>query len=113
VWLSFDVTPVVVNRKLRLTLASTNFSIPADNWYVTAPAGVSVHGFGMTSGKVSSGIVSGLYGSRYRIEQQVVSIVPGLLTELEKHLDLSEADKVIAGIWPLPVYVPQMRTWPA
>src|SRR5262249_20637363 len=40
VWLSIDVTPTVVNRKLKFKLVASRFSIPNDNWYVTAPAGV-------------------------------------------------------------------------
>lgn len=113
VWLSFDVSPTVVNRRLRLLPLGTNFSIPDDNWYVTPPAGVSTQGLFVTADKVSSGIVSGLYGSKYRIEQQVASIVPNVIAEMERRLDLSEADKVIAGVWPLPVYVPRLRAWPA
>ena len=113
VWLSFDVMPTVVDRKLRLTPLGSSFSIPSDNWYVTPPAGVSTQGLGVTSEKVSSGIVSGLYGSKARIEQQVGSIVPNLIAEMERRLDLSAADKVISGVWPLPVYRPRLRAWPA
>lgn len=113
VWLSFDVTPVVVQRKLRLKLLGTAFQIPNDNWYVTAPAGVSTRGLGMTSDKVSSGLVSGLYGSKARLEQEVVSVVPGIVTELEKRLDISQTDQVVTGVWPLPVYQPRLRVWPA
>lgn len=113
VWLSFDVTPYVENRKLRLKHVATTFSIPGDNFSVSSPSGVSVRGFGLTREKVSNGLVSGLYGSRYRIEQQVASIVPNLVRQLEDKLDISSANKVIEGIWPLPVYQPRLRAWPA
>lgn len=113
VWLSFDVKPVVENRKLKLQLLGTRFSIPNDNWYVTAPAGVSTHGFGMTRDRVTDGLVSGLYGSKSRIEQQVGSVVPGLLSQLESKLDLSKANDLVAGLWPLPVYQPRIVAWPS
>lgn len=112
-WLSFDVMPVVEHRKLRLKLLETRFHIDADNFQVSGPGGVSTSGFGVTSQKVTDGLVSGLYSSRSRIEQQVKSIVPGLLGQIESRLDLSEADRVVSGIWPLPVYQPRLRVWPA
>lgn len=111
--LAFDVKPTIVDRKIRLVPSSVSFSIPADNFYVTAPQGVSVRGLGVTSAKVSSGIVSGLYGSRARIESQIQSIIPSLIPELEKRLDLSQGDALLASIWPLPGYQPRIRTWPA
>jgi pimeloyl-ACP methyl ester carboxylesterase len=113
VWLSFDVTPYVENRELRLKHVATAFSIPGDNWYVSGPAGVSVRGFGLTREKVSNGLVSGLYGQRNRIEQQVASVVPKLVKQLEEKLDISSANKVIESVWPLPVYQPRLRAWPA
>ncbi|HEY2250489.1 MAG TPA: alpha/beta hydrolase-fold protein, partial [Planctomycetaceae bacterium] len=113
VWLSFDVTPVVVDRKLRFRHVGTAFHIPNDNFYVTSPAGVSTHGFGMTEGKVSSGLVSGLYGKKGVIEQKVGSVVPGLIVELEKRFDAAAAGKSVTGVWPLPVYRPRMKVWPA
>lgn len=113
VWLSIDVTPVVVNRKLRFKHVASRFSIPQDNWYVTAPAGVSTRGFGMTEEKVSNGLVSGLYGRKGMIEQKVEGIVPNLIAELEKKVDEALAAKSVAGAWPLPVYQPQLRIWPA
>ncbi|MBI3866572.1 MAG: hypothetical protein HY290_32220 [Planctomycetia bacterium] len=113
VWLSIDVTPVVVDRKLRFKHVGTSFQIPNDNWYVTAPAGVSTRGFGMTEDKVSSGLVSGLYGRKAMIEQKVQGIVPNLIAELEKKIDAALANKSVTGIWPLPVYQPQLKVWPA
>ncbi|HEY3964534.1 MAG TPA: alpha/beta hydrolase-fold protein [Planctomycetaceae bacterium] len=112
VWLSIDVTPVIVDRKLRFKHVGSRFSIPNDNWYVTAPAGVSTRGFGMTEEKVSSGLVSGLYGKKGMIEQKVEGIVPQLIAELEKKVDEALATKSMAGAWPLPVYQPQLRVWP-
>ena len=113
-WLSFDVTPVVQDRKVRLQLVGSTFNIANDNWYVTAPNGVSVSGFGLKREMVSSALVRGLYGKKSTIEQQIRSVVPGIVAQLEKQLDLSAFDKAAAGsIWPLPVYQPRVRLWPA
>ena len=45
IWLSFDVTPYVLDGKLRLQLVGSHFEIPNDDWYVTPPYGVSVRGW--------------------------------------------------------------------
>jgi hypothetical protein len=113
IWLSFDVTPEIVDRKLHFRHVGTSFSIPNDNWYVTAPAGVSTHGFGMTEAKVSNGLVSGLYGKKHTMEQQVAGVVPRLIAELEKRFDAAGAAKSATGIWPIPAYQPRVKLWPA
>ena len=112
VWLSFDVTPYIKDRRLRLKLAGTRFDIPYDNWYVTAPAGVSVRGFGMTRDKVSDGLVQGLYGNKARIEQEVRGLVPSLVAAMEEKLELDQANGMVGSFWPLPVYRPRVRIWP-
>lgn len=112
VWLSLDVTPYVDGRELRLRLVATRFSIPDDNWYVTAPAGVSTSGLGMTSERVSSGLVSGIYGKKYRIESEVVAVVPSLMSRLEEQLKVDQVNGIVGGFWPLPVYQPRVRAWP-
>ena len=112
VWLSFDVTPYIKDRRLKLRLVATRFDIPHDNWYVTYPAGVSVRGFGMTRDKVSNGLVEGLYGNKARIEQEVTSLVPSLVTAMEEKLQLDQANGLVRSFWPLPVYSPRVRIWP-
>ena len=76
VWLSFDVTPYVEQQRLRLQLVGSRFEIPSDDWYVTAPYGVSTSGLGMTQERVSSGLVEGIYGQKSRLEQEAQSIIP-------------------------------------
>lgn len=112
VWLSFDVTPYIKDRKLRLKQVATRFDIPYDNWYVTSPAGVSVRGFGMTRDKVSRGLVEGLYGNKARIEREVRGLVPALVSAMEEKLQLDQANGMVGSFWPLPVYSPRVRIWP-
>ena len=112
VWLSFDVTPYIKNRKLRLKQVGTRFEITYDNWYVTAPAGVNVRGFGMTRDKVSRGLTEGLYGNKARIEREIRGLVPDLVTAMEEKLQLDQANSMIGSFWPLPVYRPRVQVWP-
>jgi len=112
VWLSLAVTPYVQKRKIRLKLAGVRFRIPDDNWYVTAPAGVSTQGLGMTADRVSSGLVDGIYGNKALIEREVRALVPGVIAQIEKKLDISPAADTVNSFWPLPVYQPRLRIWP-
>ncbi len=113
VWIDIDVQPYVENRRIRLKLVASRFSIPNDNWYVTSPAGVSVEGFGMSRDKVSSGLVSGIYGQKGRIEQEVLATVPKMLETIEKKMaEFGEAGTFADRFWPIPVYKPRSRIFP-
>lgn len=112
VWLTIDVAPYVADRQLKLRLLGSSFSIPADSYSVSQPAGVSVQGLGMTRERVVSGLTSGLYGARYRVENEVRAIVPGVVQELERQLTLTDPGPIVAGMWPLPVYSPRLRAFP-
>jgi poly(3-hydroxybutyrate) depolymerase len=113
IWLSFDVTPYVLDGKLRLQLVGTHFEIPNDDWYVTPPYGVSVSGLGMTQERVSSGLVEGIYGQKSRIEQEAAQIVPSLLPMFEQRLAFEDVTQAASAIWPLPVYRPRLRVSPS
>ncbi len=113
VWLDLDVQPYIENRRVRLKPIASRFSIPNDNWYVTAPAGVSVSGFGMSREKVSSGLVSGLYGQRARIEKEVLGTVPKMIDAVEKKIaEFGEAATFADRFWPIPVYKPRTKLFP-
>lgn len=112
VWISFDVRPYVRDRRLRLELLGQRFDIPEDNWFVSGPAGVSTRGLGMTAGRVSSGLVDGLYARKGQIESEVLSVVPSLIAELETHLVFDDMSELLDNVWPLPVYHPQVRLFP-
>ncbi|MFN0199376.1 MAG: alpha/beta hydrolase-fold protein [Planctomycetaceae bacterium] len=112
VWLIFDVRPYVKNRKLRLELVSQQFSIPEDNWYVTNPEGVWTRGWGMTSDRVSNGLVDGLYSRKEELEEEVLTVVPTLIAELEQQLVFDDLSQLMDNVWPLPVYRPEVRLFP-
>jgi poly(3-hydroxybutyrate) depolymerase len=113
VWLEIDVQPFVENRRIRLKPIASRFDIPNDNWYVTAPAGVSVSGFGMTRDKVSNGLVSGLYGQKSRIAREVQNAALKMIEEIEKKMaEFGEAGTFADRFWPIPVYKPRTRIYP-
>lgn len=111
VWLSFDVRPYLDQGLIKLQLLETRFDIPQDNWYVTNPAGVGTRGIGMTAERVTTGLVDGIYGSKYRIESEVRAVVPNILVQLEQRMKFSEVDQVVSSVWPIPVYQPRVRVW--
>ncbi|HUQ72019.1 MAG TPA: hypothetical protein VM165_20980, partial [Planctomycetaceae bacterium] len=112
VWLNMEVAPYVENRRLRLRLIGANCSIPPESYYVTQPAGVSVRGLGMTQDRVVSGLVSGLYGARHRVENEVRAIAPNIVRQMEDQLTFIDPSPIVAGFWPLPVYQPRLRAYP-
>jgi hypothetical protein len=112
VWLGLEVAPYVENRRLRMRLLSSSFSIPPQAYFVTQPAGVSVQGLGMTRERVTSSLVSGLYGARFRVENEVRSVAPNIVRQLEEQLVLPDPSPIVAGLWPLPVYAPRVRVFP-
>jgi predicted esterase len=112
VWLSLDVTPYVEAGKLRLRLNNASFQIPANNYSVSSPAGISTQGFGMTEERVNDGLMSGLYGARGRIENEVRNLAPNIVAQLEKQLQVIDVDQYLSGLWPLPVYQPRVQVFP-
>lgn len=113
VWLSFDVTPYIQGKQIKLRHAGTNFQIPPGNFSVSPPRGVSVSGFGMTEERVSSSLVSGIYSKRSRIEQEISSVIPNILPQFEKNLDFAKSAPSMDEYWFLPVYKPEIRFWPS
>ncbi|MBM83925.1 MAG: hypothetical protein CMJ78_25495 [Planctomycetaceae bacterium] len=111
--LVLNVEPYVENRKLGLKLIDVEFSIPADNYSVSEPESVSARGLGMTRRRVSEGLVDGFYSRRKQVEDNVKSLVPALLTELEKEFTLDKQSNLVNSFWPLPVYKPEVQVWPS
>lgn len=110
-WLSIDVTPYVSGRRIRLRHVGTWFEIPQDNFSVSPPQGVSVDGWGMTSERVSTALVRGIYGKRARLENEMKSVATTIVTQIERYLDFSQTGDVAKAVWPLPVYRPDTRVW--
>ncbi len=114
--LGLTVRPQVVDGKFVFQFVGTSFQIPPDNFSVSRPAVTGTSGWGVTADRVSSGIVSGLYGSRGRMEQEVRQVAPTLVRTFEEtinsSLDFSKGEDVLAGLWPMPFYQPRARVFP-
>jgi hypothetical protein len=66
----------------------------------------------MTQERVVSGLMSGLYGARTRVENEVRAIVPNIVRQMEEQLTFVDPSPIVAGFWPLPVYQPRLRAYP-
>lgn len=112
--ISFEVEPVIEDRRLRLKLHGTQFRLPRDNWSVGYPQWVNTSGgLFVTEDRVSSGLRSGFYSDPGRIEREVMAAVPSMLEQLEDRLTLEPIDRIVTNLWPLPVYQPRLRSWPS
>lgn len=112
VWLNISVKPRIEAGKVRLEVTGTDFNIQDNNWAYSQPGGISTRGLGMTQDRVYDGVMSGMAGSKPRIESQVKSLVPSLVKQLEDRIEYSQFDQLIAGMWPLPMTMPRVLTWP-
>ncbi len=113
VWLTVELRPHVENRRLHLNLAAMDFQIPANNWYVTEPSNVSVRGMPFLNGKVSDGLVDGIYSRKGEFERQVLNSVPGLVQNLETRInDLILSKTTSIGQITMPIWQPRIRTFP-
>ena len=113
VWLTVELRPTVENRRVHLNLAAMDFQIPANNWYVTQPNDVHVRGLPFLNGRVSDGLVNGIYSRKGEFERQVLNAVPGLVQKLETKLNDAVFSKTTTvGQISMPIWQPRMKTFP-
>ena len=80
-WLAFDLEQK--DGASELSLAGTRFGLPSDNWAVGTPSWVQTRGFGMSEGRVVSGLRSGLLENPRGIEQQLIATSPEIFAQVE------------------------------
>lgn len=113
VWLTVECRPTVVDRKVQLNLTAMDFQIPADNWYVTQPNDVHVRGLPFLNGKVSDGLVDGIYNRKAEFERQVLNSIPGMIQNFEKKLNEVVFNRITCvGQIAMPIWQPRMKTYP-
>jgi poly(3-hydroxybutyrate) depolymerase len=113
VWLTIECRPTVIDRKVQLNLTGMDFQIPNDNWYVTEPNGVHVRGLPFLNGKVSDGLVGGIYNKKGEFERQVMNSVPGMIQNFEKKLNEVIFNRITCvGQIAMPIWQPRMKTYP-
>jgi poly(3-hydroxybutyrate) depolymerase len=115
VWLTFDVRPVIVGRRVTFEIGSRQFRIPKDDFHVTTPE-VTAKGLpflrNRVSNAVSSQLVSGAYARKSEIEQRVLDAVPKLVQRLEQALEATLSSTRVLGTAPTPAIQPRFRMWP-
>ncbi|MCA9097438.1 MAG: dienelactone hydrolase family protein [Planctomycetaceae bacterium] len=112
VWLNVRAKPYIKAGKIRFEITRVDFNIQPNNWSYSQPGGISTRGLGMTQDRVYDGVMSGMASSKPRIESQVKSLVPSLIQQLEDRVEYSQFDQLIAGMWPLPMGMPRVLSWP-
>ena len=113
VWVTLELQPYVENRQIHLNLSNMDFKIPSDNWYVTEPSGVHVRGLPFLNGRVSDGLVEGVYSRKGEIERQVLNAIPPMVQNLEKKLNEAMLSKITCiGQIAMPIWQPRMKTFP-
>lgn len=93
-WVAFDFERQTQEDGIRLTLKNTRVGLPRDNWMVGTPAWVKTSGFGMSRGKVVSGVRDGLARSQPTVEQQITQMAYSVLTEFAAVPEGVTADQV-------------------
>ena len=113
VWLTVELQPYVKDRRVHLNLTGVDFQIPPDNWYVTQPSDVHVRGLPFLNGKVSDGLVEGVYSKKGEIERQVLNSIPGVIQTAENKLnDVMYAKTMTVGQISMPMWQPRLKMFP-
>jgi len=111
VWLTADVTPYVVDRRLKLQAAAVYFQIPDDNWSVSRPS-VSVAGLPFMQDMIADRLVEGVEEKKSMIEQSIRDSIPQMLEKLEARLNELFGKTVTYREWPMPLWQPRFRFYP-
>lgn len=114
--LEIVVRPIIEDRRARLSLVKSSFSIDEDQFVVVGPDKSAIEASGLFKGlkqnRVYDEIVNGLSAQRGLFEEKVRDVVPLLLEELEARLDFADSSDLFRSLWPLPVFQPRVRIWP-
>lgn len=110
--ITLEVRPESVDSNLRFVVLRQQFEISDDNWYVTRPANIESFDEKFPPRYVETGLVGGLYQRRQDVEQQVLSVIPSLLLEVEQRLQSGDQQRFADKLWPLPVLAPASQILP-
>ncbi len=113
VLLEVEIQPNVNGAGLELTPLRQRFSIEDNNWHITPPTEVKVHGGDYSEANIVTGVVGGLYLQKAQIEKAVLGVVPSLMKVVEEGLKSRETPRLARLLWPLPVLVPDMSIAPS
>jgi poly(3-hydroxybutyrate) depolymerase len=109
IWIEVRLRPTVSDGQLRFSIVRSDFQIPDANWYVTTPKDVTVSGPGLTADLAQIALVGGIYKRRPQIEQCVRDALPRIVESLERRMQPTSVNRIVASVWPLPVFRPRLR----
>jgi hypothetical protein len=97
-WIAFEVERITEAGAQTLKLLRTRFRLPRDNWSVGSPSWVKTSGFGMTQGKVVSGLRGGLAKRTGSVEKQLIGAAPEIFSQVQTTIidELKSKDAVIS-----------------
>lgn len=111
VWMTIDVTPKVVDRRLKMQLDGVQFQIPNHNWSISRP-GVNVRGLRFLEGTIAGRLVDGVAEKKWMIEDEIRNSVPQMLVQLEQRVAEFCERTVTYRQWPMPLWQPRFRFYP-
>lgn len=111
-WVNLALRPRVADDRLRLRIEQADFQIPDSNWIVSEPETISVSGPDLTPELAKIALQGGLYSRRHQIEDCVRNFLPKLVDRLEERLQPAGVDRIVATVWPMPVFRPRLRLQP-
>lgn len=111
VWLTVDIAPQVVDRRLKLQATAIHFQIPNHNWSISRP-GVDVRGLRFLEGRIADRLVDGIAEKKWMIEQEIRNSVPQMLAQIEQRVDQFCERTVTYRQWPMPLWQPRFRFYP-
>ena len=111
VWLTMDVLPQVVDRRLKLQVTAVHFEIPPHNWSVSRPE-VDVRGLPFLQDRIADELVEGVDAKKGTIEQSIRDKIPQLMTQLETRVSEMCERTVTLRRWPMPLWQPRFRFHP-
>lgn len=111
VWLSMDLNPRIVDRRLKLDLENTQFQIPDHNWSISRP-NVNVRGLPMMEDRIADRLVEGVSEKKAEIERSIRDKIPQMLAQLEARVGAMCERTVTQRNFPMPLWQPRFRFYP-
>lgn len=112
IWLTADVIPRVENRRIKLDLASVDFSVPQDNWGIRGPGAVRVRPLPFLEDRITQRLVTGLAERKADIEMEIRNSVPRMIAQMEDRLAQMTERTVSYARFPMPLWQPRFRFYP-
>jgi|GEM_PF-475300 len=111
--LKLEVRPEMVAGTVKLISLRQSFQFDEGNWYVAPPSHIDVQSPLYTADQMTTGIVGSLYESRNLLTEQVLAVVPELLSTVERQMGFRPAPELARLLSPVPSLIPELEVGPA